>query len=92
MKITTSSGFKFDFDERLTDDWRVLKAISRADNRGNPEEVIAGCTDLVSIIFGKDEDRLIEHLKKQNDGFVPMEAIKNEIFSTFNQAKSLKNS
>ena len=92
MKISTKSGFKFELDERILDDWRVVKAMGRADNSEDPEEMLAGTIELVSMIFGKDEQRLMEHIMKHNDGYVPMKAMKEELVSTFTRAKSLKNS
>lgn len=92
MKITTKSGFKFDMDERILEDWRVIKAIGRADNSGNPEEMIAGTIDLVKLIFGAEEDRLVKHIQDKNDGFVPMSVLKDEINSVFTRVKALKNS
>lgn len=92
MKITTKSGFKFDFDERMTDDWRVLKAIGMADNKDDPDGMIAGSLELVTLIFGKDEKRLIEHIQSKNDGFVPVLAIKEELADVFTKARALKNS
>ena len=92
MKITTKSGFKFDFDERMADDWRVLKAIGMADNKENPDEMIAGSIELVTLIFGKDEKRLIEHIRAKNDGFAPIEALKAELTDVFMKARALKNS
>lgn len=92
MKITTKSGFKLDLDERILDDWRVIRAMGKADNVSNPEDVIAGVVDLVSLIFGKDEDRLIEYIQSKNDGFVPMEVLKEELLSVFERARTIKNS
>ena len=92
MKVTTSSGFKFEIDERIVDDWRVVKALGRADNTDDPEEVLAGTIDLVSLVFGKDEDNLVKHIQSKNDGFAPVSAMREEILSTFTQVKKLKNS
>ena len=92
MKITTKSGFKFELDERIIDDWRVVKAMGRADNTDNPEDMLAGSIELISLIFGKDEDRLVEHIRKKNDGYAPMAALKDELLSTFERVKALKNS
>ena len=92
MKVTTKSGFKFELDERIIDDWRVVKAIGRADNKDNPEEMLAGSIELVSLIFGKDEERLVQHIQANNDGFAPMEELKAELLSVFTRIKALKNS
>ena len=92
MEVKTKSGFKFDLDERILDDWRVIRALGRADKAPKPEDRLAGIVDLVSLIFGSDEDRLIEHLQSKNDGYVPTEALKEEILSVFTRAKAAKNS
>lgn len=92
MNVTTKSGFKFKVDERIVTDWRVIEAMAMADNADNPEEMITGCRELVSLVFGDDKNRLIEHIKKKNDGFVPMDAIKSELLSVFEKVNSLKNS
>ena len=92
MKITTKSKFKFELDERIINDWRVMKAMGRADNTADPEEMLAGSIELVSLIFGEDEDRLIKHIMAKNDGFAPMDALKDELLSVFTQVKALKNS
>lgn len=92
MKVTTKSGFKFELDERIIDDWRVIKAIGRADAKDDPEEMLAGSIELVSLIFGKDEERLVQHIRANNDGYAPMEALKDELLSVFTKVKALKNS
>lgn len=92
MKVTTKSGFKFEVDERIITDWRVIESMGMADNADDPEEMIAGLRKLVGLVFGKDKDRLIEHLQSKNDGFAPVDAIKDELLSVFEKVKSLKNS
>jgi hypothetical protein len=92
MKITTKSGFKFDLDERILEDWRVISAMKKADDRDKPEDMIEGITDLVSLIFGKDEDRLVDFIAERNEGYVPVDYLKDELLSVFTRAKSLKNS
>lgn len=92
MKVTTKSGFKFDVDERILEDWRVVKAMGKADNSADPEGVLAGTIELVSLIFGADEQRLVEHIQKKNDGYAPTSALKEELLSVFTRVKALKNS
>ena len=92
MKGKTKSGFKFDFDERILNDWRFVKAIAKADNTSNPSAMLAGTVELVSLIFGDKEDALMEHIASKNDGYVPQDAIKDEIIDIIEQGKDLKNS
>lgn len=92
MKITTKSGFKFEFDERLASDYRMIESINKAENSDDPNEKIAGTVETVNFLFGKDKKRLMEHLANKNDGFVPQEALKEELLSVFESVRELKNS
>lgn len=92
MKGKTKSGFKFDIDERIFDDWYFLEAIAKADNSENPSAMLAGTVELVNLMFGDDKTKLLEHIKSKNDGFAPQEVVKAEILDIIEQSKNLKNS
>ena len=92
MKGKTKSGFKFDFDERILNDWRFLKAVAKADNNSDPSGMLAGTVELVSMIFGDKEDELMKHIASKNDGYVPQDAIKDELLDIIQQGQILKNS
>lgn len=91
MKVSTKSGFKFELDERIMTDWRVVKAMGKADS-DNPEDMLTGSIELVSLIFGPDEEKLIEHIKAKNDGYAPVDAIKTELLDVITKVKAGKNS
>lgn len=86
----TRTGFKFKVDERVGQDWRILSAISMAES-SNPTEQVKGTTDLVKLILGNDEQKLIDHIAKKNEGFVPVAAVTNEIVDILTSTKTTKN-
>lgn len=92
MKGKTKSGFKFEFDERILNDWRFLKAVAKADDSSNPSGMLAGTVELVSMIFGDNEQALMDHIASKNDGYVPQDAIKDELLDIIEQGRDLKNS
>lgn len=92
MQGKTKSGFKFDIDERILDDWYFLEAIAKADNTENPSAMLAGTVELVNLMFGENKAKLMEHIKSKHDGFAPQEAVKEEILDVIEQSKNLKNS
>lgn len=86
----TKSGFKFEIDERVLSDWRLLLNIERTESEVLTERVKA-ITELVHLLLGSNESKLMEHIAKKNDGFVPTEAITDELASIISSAKELKN-
>jgi len=86
----TKSGFKFSIDERVLSDWRLISSISLAESDELTDRV-KGITELVHLLLGKNENALIEHIKKKNQGFVPTEAITSELANIISSAKELKN-
>lgn len=86
----TKSGFKFEIDERVLSDWRLLLNIERTESEVLTERVKA-ITELVHLLLGSNESKLMEHIAKKNDGFVPTEAITDELASIVSSAKELKN-
>lgn len=91
IKVKTLSGIKIDIDEKLFNDWRFIKAMQKADSK-DPSEMINGTVELVSLIFGNQEDKLMEAISKKNGGYIPQEAIKDELVNVITQVKELKNS
>lgn len=82
--IKTASGFEADINEEALDDYRLMKAV-RAAQTGDTLAVV----DVVSLVLGDDEDRLITHVV-ETTGRASMEAINaemTEIFSALGEAK-----
>ena len=86
----TSTGFKFSYDERLLTDWRIMEAISTADSPGNIK-MVKGTTDLINFLLGDNKDGLMEHIKKSNDGFIPVDKLRKELFEILGASKESKN-
>lgn len=82
VKGRTASGFNFEVDEDLLNDFMFMRAIKKA-NSGDPDEQIEGTVDLVKIVFNdkKEEERFLNHLAKLHGGRVPAETIGEDIGS-----------
>ena len=91
MKITTKSGFKFDLDEKILNDWRFVEAIADGDSEDEHEK-LRGTRMLVNLMFGEEKNRLVEHLMNKNGGYAPVDAIRAEMESVLTKYNALKNS
>ncbi len=87
----TKSGFKFKIDERLMDDWRLLKYIALAES-SDPSEQLRGASGLVTLLLGDQEPAMIEFIAKKNKGYVPATAVTEIITEILTTVKDLKNS
>lgn len=91
VKGKTESGFKFEIDERVLEDWRLVTNIEMAEST-NMTEKVKGVAALVHLLLGNNESKLMEHISKKNDGFIPTECLIAELASMIRNAKELKNS
>ena len=91
IKGQIKSGFKFSVDERILEDWRVVDAIGLSESEDASEQ-IKGARALVDLVLGKDKDKFMDHIAKQNDGFVPAAAITAGVAEIITTSKELKNS
>ena len=87
----TKTGFKFKVDERVLDDWRLITNIELAESELLTDKV-KGVTALVHLLLGDNEPKLMDHIAKKNDGFIPTDAIIAELASIISETKELKNS
>lgn len=87
----TKTGFKFKVDERVLNDWRLITNIELAESEVLTDKV-KGVTALVHLLLGDNEQKLMEHIAKKNGGFIPTDAIINELASIITTTKELKNS
>lgn len=86
----TRTGFKYKVDERILKDWRIVSCISMVES-SDPSSQIKGTTELVKLLIGENEDAFIKHVQKKNDGFVPIDAITNELVDILTSSKETKN-
>ena len=90
MQGKTKTGFEFDIDDRILTDWRFTMALTRCQN-GRGIDQLAGAQDMVSLMLGEDGlDRMMKHISKNNEGYVPAEAVMAEVQDIF-ESKIPKN-
>lgn len=87
----TKNGFKFKIDERVMDDWRLLKYIAASES-SDPSEQIRGASSLVTLLLGDQEPAMMEYVAKKNKGFVPATAVTEMVTEILTSVKDLKNS
>ena len=90
IKGKTKSGFKYEVDERIKTDWRLVKAI--ADSQSNDDGIkLKAVSDMFSLVLGGNEELLMQHIANRNDGFVPMEQMNAEITEIIQSISNSKN-
>ena len=80
---TTSSGFTYQIDENVLQDYALLEAI--AETETNPIMI----TRVVRLLLGDDIDKLKNHVRDEN-GRVSIEKMNVEITEIFEAQKKLK--
>ena len=87
----TKNGFKYKIDERVMEDWRLLKYIALSESTDSSEQ-IKGASSLVSLLLGDQEPAMMEFVAKKNGGFVPATAVTEMVTEILTSVKDLKNS
>lgn len=90
MKVTTTTGFICEVDERVLDDYRLVDSLRKLNN-SDEMTMIEGLTTIVDLILGKEKERLFQHIMSYSDGFVNKNAMDSETREIV-QALKLKNS
>lgn len=91
MKGKTSSGFKFEVDDRIIDDWRLLEAVSDTTSEDSIVQM-NGLVKCIRLMLGdKGLKDLKEHIAKSNDGYIPSTQMNAEVTDIMNACKA-KNS
>lgn len=88
VKGTTSSGFDFSIDADVFKDWRLLKAMRKANSKDGEEQFDASF-EVVSLIFNdpEEEERFYSFLADKNGGRVPAEVVGAEIGEIMKQVR-----
>lgn len=94
IKGKTTSGFKFEVNDGIGNDFRVLEAIADADSEDESAKV-RGTVELVRVLLGKDgKASLYRHLEKIH-GSVPTDAVLAEVTEILKisreESKAVKN-
>lgn len=89
--MKTKSGFEFAVDPRILTDWRFTTAVSKVQS-GTDMEKLASTTDMVMLLLGKEQhDKLMDHIAKKNEGFVPAEEVMKEVTDILSKCGEAKN-
>lgn len=85
----TSSGFSYSFDKRILTDWDFISILGTiTDEEKKDTEKISNLQKLLKLILGDEQTKaLIDHIRKSNDGFAPLE----EVMKEFAEITSEKN-
>lgn len=85
IKGKTPTAFNFEIEEDVVDDYELLELI--ADVEEHPEKVVK----LIPKVLGeKQKDKLIEHVKKTNNGKCSVTSMMREMSAIFEGATTLK--
>jgi len=83
----TSTGFEFNYDERILNDWRYVRAISGAHKKDKLDK-LASSTEIADLLLGDDGmDKLIEHVQSLNDGYAPADQVEKLIIEIMRASK-----
>lgn len=87
IKGKTKSGFEFEIDPNVFNDWEILEALYDIDN-GNAQLAVK----VARSVLGRDQlDKLTEHIKAQNDGKATIEAMGDALEEIFSACDASKN-
>lgn len=90
FKGTTTTGFNYEVNPRIKQDWRVVRAITDIQSKdANVQIKSAGM--LVSLVLGDAENDLMEHIAGYSEGFVPAKAVYAEISEIIKAIPNSKN-
>ena len=86
----TKTGFKYKVDERIRTDWRLVKAIaeSQSDDEGIKLKAVV---TMIQLVLGSQEELLMQHIMKKNNGYIPMEVMNAEITEIIQSLPNSKN-
>ena len=79
VKGKTESGFEYEVDESIYDDYRLTLAIG-ATLSDDPRDRMKGTYQFTKLVLGdKGTARLMDYIAKQNGGSAPKEAVNKEL-------------
>lgn len=89
-KGKTKSGFKFEVNDRIAEDWRLTLALADMDS-GDESRALSGATSVVRLLLGKQEKAFYEHIKEE-DGTVPTVKVWEAVTEILQSIKPAKKS
>lgn len=89
IKGITESGFEFEVDDRCLSDWKFMKAIAKSDSKDQVEQ-LQGAVTMVNMLLGEEgEEKLIEFVAKDNDGYAPSDKVSAIVKEIFTEVKKI---
>ena len=90
-KGRTESGYEYEYDERIMNDWRFAKALVGTKSKDKGEQLVS-IMKIGDLLLGEDGmERLTQHIQEQNDGFAPLNVVDTTIAEIMRAAKNTKN-
>lgn len=85
LKGTTKSGFRYEINENIGDDYELLKLITKVEQDGTL------IFDLTEKLLGVKQAANLEKFLKKRDGYVSTKKVIEEVIEIFNSQAMLKN-
>lgn len=92
----TSTGFEFKINENALKDWEYVTRIGKAQKlaeKGDEKlfEIFSEFDWALSFLIGEEKDKLFDHIRKANDGYLPTDKVIAE-WKEIAGARGIKNS
>lgn len=85
MKVTTKSGFEYEFDENILEDWDTMEIVVQADS-DNKTEKLKGITALSRVVFGDKLEEYKHYIEEKNNGRKPVSVISEDMMGILEMA------
>lgn len=86
IKGITSTGFEFELEDEVLDDYELLEVITEVD-----EGKLGLVTKMVSLLLGEEQKELLKNHIRKDSGKVSTNKILEEVSEIFECCNSLKN-
>lgn len=79
MQGTTKSGYQYDINDEVLNDWRFTMALTKCEKHKNPFDALQGMNEMVELLLGDKMEEFFDHIKKDHNGYVPFQVVMDEI-------------
>lgn len=86
LKGKTETGFEFEIDEEVLDDWELLELLQEIDDGS-----IGKLSKAMVLMLGKEQYEKLKNFIKARDGKIKASVMVDEFSSIMNADKELKN-